>query len=71
MSSTALPRKARLRPGEVAEYFGRSVRTVYDWISEGKIAYVRNPAGRIEILRTDVELFDRRSSEIEILSPSE
>lgn len=71
MSSTALPRKARLRPGEVAEYFGRTVRTVYRWIDEGQMPCVRNPAGRIEIMRMDVELFDRRSSEIEILSPSE
>lgn len=67
MSSTLLPRKARLRPDEVAEYFGRSRQTVYRWIDEGRIPIVKNPAGRIEILRVDVTVFDRRTTEIEIL----
>jgi len=71
MSSTALPHKARLRPDEVADYFNRSRQTVYRWIDEGKIPCVVNPAGRIEILRIDVEIFNHRTSEIEILGSSD
>jgi excisionase family DNA binding protein len=71
MSSTGLPNKARLRPDEVADYFNRSRQTVYRWIDEGKIPFVTNPAGRIEILRIDVEIFNQRATEIDILTTSE
>lgn len=66
MSSTALPNKARLRPDEVAEYFGRSKRTIYEWMHEGKIPFVVDPSGCKRILRIDVEVFNKRSSEIDL-----
>jgi excisionase family DNA binding protein len=34
---TELPNKALLRPGEVAEYFSVTIRTIYNWIDKGKL----------------------------------
>lgn len=71
MSSSHLPNKARLRPDEVAEWFGRSERTIYDWIKQGILPCVKDPTGHIRILREDIEPYNKRSSELEILSSSE
>jgi excisionase family DNA binding protein len=77
MSSTALPRKARLNLNEVAEYFGRTRRTIDYWLAAGKLPYVEDPSGQRRIMREDVLVFERRfytdqrSTEIMILSPSE
>ena len=38
---TELPKKELLRPSEVATYFSVSVKTVYGWISEGKLEAVK------------------------------
>lgn len=66
MSSTGLPNKARLRPDEVAEYFGKSKRTIYDWMAWGKLPFVKDPSGCKRILRIDLEVFNKRSSEIDL-----
>jgi excisionase family DNA binding protein len=39
-----LPDKAHYRPDEVAEYFDMPVKTLYQWIQEGKVKAIR-PAG--------------------------
>lgn len=48
-----LPNKALLRPDEVAEYFDVKPRTVYGWISEGKIEAVK-VGGTVRIKRQAV-----------------
>jgi excisionase family DNA binding protein len=77
MSSTALPRKARLNLDEVAEYFGKTRRTIDYWVANGKMPHVEDPSGQRRIMREDVLAYEKRyytdqkSTEISILSPSE
>jgi len=40
-----IPNKSFLRPDEIAGIFGVTVRTVYDWHSEGKLEGL-NPTGK-------------------------
>lgn len=42
-----LPKKALLRPDEVARYYSVSVRTIYDWIDSGQIKAVRIAGGKL------------------------
>jgi excisionase family DNA binding protein len=67
MSSTALPNKALLRPDEASEWFGKSKRTIYDWMHDGKLSFVLDPAGHKRILREDIERFSNRSSDSDLI----
>ena len=37
MTTNKLPNKELLRPGEVADYFSVTKKTIYRWVDEGKI----------------------------------
>lgn len=39
---------------EAAEWLKTSRRTVYAWMREGKLAFVRIPSGRRRLLRSDL-----------------
>ena len=41
--------EAVLGPGAVAKIFGVSRRTIYNWLSSGKIEYVRTAGGSVRI----------------------
>jgi excisionase family DNA binding protein len=51
---TALPEKNLLRPGEVAEYFSVTKRTVYLWIAEKKLDTELTPGGSLRIKRESI-----------------
>jgi excisionase family DNA binding protein len=53
-----LPNRPTLRVSEVAEYYGVSERTVYNWISKRKLDVVFTPGGQKRI--TLESLNDRR-----------
>ena len=52
-----LPDKAHYRPDEIAKYFDMPVKTLYQWISEGKVKAIR-PAG-CSLLRISKEAVDK------------
>ena len=55
-TTATLPKRDLLRPSEVADYFGMSVKTIYGWINEGKISVVRiGPSESIRITKEAVE----------------
>jgi excisionase family DNA binding protein len=60
-----LPEKQLFRPDEVADLLQlKSVTTVYRWIQEGKIRYVRSPGGQQKrITRSEVERITREMQE--------
>jgi excisionase family DNA binding protein len=59
-----LPDKAHYRPEEIAEYFDISVKTLYQWIAEGKVPAIK-PAGcsLLRITRGEVEKMKRSAVE--------
>lgn len=52
-----LPEKAMLRPDEVANYFGVTRQTVYNWIEDGKISAKKCSKNVIRISRDAVIVF--------------
>jgi excisionase family DNA binding protein len=54
MKMTSLPQKPLLRVDEVAIYFDVTPRTVYLWITNGKLERVETPGGSIRIPRERV-----------------
>ncbi len=56
-ATVTLLKRDLLRPSEVADYFGMSVKTIYGWINEGKIDVVRiGPSESIRITKEAVEV---------------
>ena len=60
-----LPNKSMFRPDEVADYFGYTRRTIYNWIETGKIIPKRNVINNnIFIPREEIEEIVRLSTMI-------
>jgi excisionase family DNA binding protein len=51
---TCLPNKTYLTPQEVAKFYDLSVRTIYNWISEGKMQAEKVGPSRLIRIRRDV-----------------
>lgn len=63
-----LPNKSLFRPDEVAEYFGYTRKTIYNWIERGKIVPKRNIINNhIRIPREEIEGIVRLSTIIDPL----
>ncbi len=50
-----LPQKDLFRVNEVAQYFDVTVRTVYEWLKEGRLEAIRTPGRSIRIVRKSIE----------------
>ena len=59
-----LPCKAYYRPDEVADFFSIPIKTLYNWIAQGRVTAIR-PAGSalLRISRETVELMKLEANE--------
>jgi excisionase family DNA binding protein len=56
-----LPDKELLRVDEVAEYFGVSRKTIYNWVDMGKLQGCNPNGGSLRIFRQSVVVLIRES----------
>ena len=58
-----LPDKPRFQPREAAEYLGVDVKTVYGWISTGKMEAVRVGPRTLRIPRDEIKKMEKPTIE--------
>ncbi|MDD5204411.1 MAG: helix-turn-helix domain-containing protein [Desulfobacterales bacterium] len=60
---TSLPDKPRFHPREAAEYLGVDVKTIYGWISTGKMEAIRIGERILRIPRDEIKKMEKPAIE--------